>query len=223
MDELSNMSGEQHTKSTESPRGDSPVPTTGESHSAPPRNVARTITSKRVVIPPNAKRIIKSIAPLPAETHVEDLKAAQSGDAPIETAPVSEVDAPVVSSGLQVEPTALLIEAVVETPPPSIADAETASTAASSSEPIFQETPNPFELKPSPILPAQNTAPAAIKPGGMAYTPNAATFSPVVKEPTLNRRGLELALWGIAGLLLVAAVIAVILLVFPNLIPFRTP
>lgn len=79
----------------------------------------------------------------------------------------------------------------------------------------------PIELRPNPVLPSRpSTAPGtgSIRTGGMPYTGNVATFTPLVEQPR-KRRSLEWVLWLFAALLLVVALIALVPLLLPNLLP----
>lgn len=208
MDELSYKSGESQNESM-SARSDSPNQSNGESSSAH-TNVARAITSKRIVIPSSARRGGRPAvpAPMPVTEPEEPLSpngetptAAESGETLSHSAPSQTPEALTAETPLEV---------VGETPTePEIRPAL----------PVFAP------VQPAHVVPSQPAAPpqppTVARTAALPYTPDAATFAPVV-EQTKNRRGLETALWAMAGLLLIAAVIAVVILVFPNLLPLGT-
>ncbi len=215
MDELSSKSGESLTESTNVPRSDSPNQANGESHHAQPGNFARAITSKRVVIPPNAKRIVKAPPAPAAPPAIEPHETIEpNGETPIYVAPIVAADVSPVESIEQP-----FIQPALDEFPVSM---ETAQT------PTLEPKPSSYsENLPSPIVPSQTvstaSSPNLVKPGGLPYQPNASTFTPIAENQVKSRRGLELGLWAVAGLLLIAAVVAIVILVFPNLLPFSNP
>lgn len=203
MDDLTPKPGELHDASDEMRTG-SPTPSNGEISAPPAQNVSRVITSKRVVIPANAKRSTKQPSPptpnqtIPEATTVattdtiadqESLDATQAKTAPLEQSPV-----------------------VIPWTPED-----------SNIPPAPEANPISAPIKPIPQT-GESGKNVAVTPRSapLPYTPSSTTFAPVAETQTKNRRGLEIVLWGIAALLLVAAVIAVVLLVFPNLLSSPT-
>lgn len=227
MDELSNRT-EQQSHEGDSTHADSPF-TNGESQNAAARPSVRPITSKRVVIPANAKRLGK-IAPVappptavqPAVQAKEQTETASNGDAAIQEPALLQPISP------EIEPSISFAEPVSqELSEPSTSEyAAQPLTEISSPEP---EDGQDYELRPNPVIPpfpssvTEPEQPSAARPVGLPYTPDATSFKPIPIQEQKKRRGLEFLLWGFAGLLLIAAVVAVLMLVFPDLLTGTPP
>lgn len=161
MDELSNLSehGAGQTDAQDTAHAESNTSSNGETSPATPRNVSRTITSKRVVIPPNAKRIAKA-AP----------RAAVSADitrTPVEPAPEfppnGETPSRIETLPPLEPPTVTLPLEPVVTPPPMEAPAMIAPFEPVQPLPPVEPPTVPAELEPVETLP-QVEQPAASVP-----------------------------------------------------------
>lgn len=228
MDDLSTLSDQDagQTGAPDSAREESNASTNNQGSTGSPRNVSRTITSKRVVLPSSAKRIGKIVPPAPPPPVIEkpeltqDLPSAvpSNGQAPELETRVADIAPQVdVSPGIETIPeTHVSPEPSFETP--ALPD-ETPTVAA--------ELPKDFDLKPSRVVspvPALKPPMAGPRPPSLnvdseptPYLPPPVTTMPVIKEKPSNRRGLEMVLWGTGILVLIAAVIAVLFAL--NIIP----
>lgn len=208
----------------------------GDTKPAAPRSASRTITSKRVVIPASAKKSAH-VPPTPVAAPVADTPVipiepppAATGETPDSavTPPLADAAPALVSEQLEAAP-------AQETPSAEpLADAAVvtaaATTAAASapptlSPPAYAPT-SASELRPEPVTRKTSSTPTAggIKPGSMPYAPTPANFTPLaVGEPPRKRRTLEWVLWLGAALLLIIAAIAIVPLLFPELVPGGVP
>lgn len=227
----------------------------GESKTAhvPP---ARAITSKRIVIPPGARRRPAPVEARPAAAAPPTPPAAPPPTRALDSAPQETtpplVELPAAPAELPptvhaIEPADAEIPATTQppTPPPPqarssppIALTPLEPEAAALSEPPAESSSSPngdlaadTGIKPAPFTPARSRAqtatsalpPAAagIKPTALPYQLNEASLAPVQDAPR-RRRGLEFILWALAAILLVVAIIAIIPVFLPNLLPSLT-
>lgn len=235
MDESSPLT-EQHPDQTNNTAATPQDAGNGDTKPTASRGASRTITSKRVVIPASAKKSAH-VPPTPVvapniDTPTVPIEPASPANvAPpdsvftppsVEAAPALASEQPNATPARDASPTEPLAEATVVT--------TAAATAAASAPPTIPPptfTPaDTSELRPEPVTPKTSTAPTAggIKPGGMPYAPTAANFTPLpVVESPRKRRTLEWVLWLGAALLLIIAAIAIVPLLFPDLVPGGVP
>jgi hypothetical protein len=196
MDESRNLSesGAGQMDAQDTTRVEPNMSTNGEADNLPPRPASRTITSKRVVIPANAKRAAKS-SPPPAVVPIEPTHppVEHSGFAPNgETA--STLDAPtVVEPPPASEPAPVFVPTEPIAPPPPTptyqAEPQAPATPAESAtnisapvdvpaEPTTRTDAKPLDLKPSPIVPAKSPA----QPSSPTVKPSTPTTQPTTSK-----------------------------------------
>lgn len=198
---------------------------------AMPPPAARSITSKRIVIPTEAKRAGKRASPTPSAAD----KAPDAQAKPEQIVPPPIVVAPTTPEIVQpssevihpsAPPTETTASSLAEKPTPVAPEAKppqtpsavsvTPDTAVSSPRgPMTQSELKPDLLGAQPKAPVEPTR--GLSTSTMPYRPTDVAAQPVIQESKRGRRGLEIALWGIALLLLAVAAFLVIPQLFPNL------
>lgn len=214
MDDLRTLSDQDagQTDTPDSPRVEPNSVPDNQTNPGSPRNVSRSITSKRIVLPPNAKRIGKIVpAPsVPMEPPAPVIEPAY----PVETTPDAVEQLPFFESNGQAHENELRTpESPVAPAVPVEIPALPLQTAPSEPEPAkdFDLRPGPMAPSVQPIKPSL-TEPrppvSRVNPGVLPYAP-ASSLPPIPSqpEPKPNRRGLEFVLWGTGILLLIIAVV----------------
>ncbi len=244
MNELSNQAGgaplEEHesnlSQSTPSANGaEDTSPQASATHMLAPR----AITSKRVVIPPNAKRIAKT---KPTETQVNVVPvttvppSAFPETARAETQTALTPPASLETGAWSAEPTITSESGTAELP----ALAKVTVPDSLSVNPLFSErtddspsvhvepspTTNAATVEPAPtvtrvspsVIPAR-TRGSGLKPSALPYQLAETELTPIPITPPSRSRTLEFVLWSLAALALVAALLLVANNFFPNLLP----
>lgn len=244
MDESSPMTEPRPEQSSNAP-GQAHDAGNGETQPTAPRNVARTITSKRVVIPASAKRTIQTPSPPVAEPVTEKSSAPAESLAPVESPAPAESPVPVSGTGTRAPLTPPPHDTAPELPTePIVSGTPTITSSADSPIPHAPVAADgAAKIEPAPIVippqsaqaqdasaskPALKTPKTAVAPptssgvkaGDMPYTPSPSNFTPLpVVETPHKRRSLEWLLWAGAALLLIIAAIVIAPLLFPDLLP----
>jgi hypothetical protein len=192
-----------------SAQGKSNAPTSGQP--SEPRRPSRSITSKRVVIPPDAKRAAKRGAPAtPSAAEPTSIEPAAPALPRTELEPEQTPEPLSTSTHKAAEE-----QIVVSTDTAQISTADATPT-----KPTAGQEPDTRTLIPS-IIDEPTPAPAeptrGLSPSNLPYLPSTPGLQPVVETPAPSRRVLEFTLWGIAILLLVGAAFLVLPQIFPNL------
>ena len=211
MDEINKPPGDETTPNQSKPAAQpSSTPTNAQpTESRPP---ARAITSKRVVIPADAKRAAKR------------QPQAEGDSAPRAT--LTEPEATEPAAPKQEQAAAAVIAASTVSQELASAQTQPVVTANAPDETIAAQTANTVStaadtrtLIPNPITPqaTSETKVRGMSPSNLAYEPGNPAFETTREPRKRGNRVLEYALWGIAILLLLATAYFVVPLLFPNL------
>lgn len=226
MDELNKTPGTESTVNPSDSTGEQ-VADLGNGETPELRPPFRSITSKRVVIPADAKRAARRPVPAPAVESAAAVDSAAPSPAPTEPSVPSDetgMAAPEHLSAQGISATAIASAAAVERESPSVAPASQTEPTAEVA-PLADAFSTSTEKDERTLVPAalsEQPAEAAASSRGLnsTQTPFLPTEPvPLSQAPALKRhnRILEFALWGIAILLLAATAFFVIPLFFPNL------
>lgn len=170
---------------------------------------SRAITSKRIVIPADAKRAPKQQTKPDAET--------QTGQAQSPAQETTAAAADVIPAA-DTQPTASDTTPAISQE--TTFQEQTTTRTDTTAEPAKPSTTDTRTLIPNTLsdTPATTGGTArGITPANMPYLPQETSFAPPEEAPRRGNRILEFALWGIAILLLAATAYFVIPLLFPNL------
>ncbi len=227
MDELNHKS-EQDAAEQNAPNSSQADSSNGADTTVTPHNISRMITSKRVVIPPSAKRLAKA-PPRPAEPLVKPAPPV-SPQVPVE--PNGETTAASIvqetSRAEFVEPVALSPTHTVEIPPQGTEDQNLDATKdAAPTVVVLAETTDAQteRLEPAPFVPSSESSSSttgSVKTTGLPYTQAVPYFPPTTIPQPRKQSSLGVVLWGGVILFLIAAVVVALFAL--NLIPiFGTP
>lgn len=200
------------------------------------QTVSRPITSKRIVLSPNAKRIGKivppPVAPVSAPVQpVEPSPVIDEGETAPETTsfvenPVNAAPSWFATNGEEA-PTPIEVANAVANEPLEASAPDKSSQASIEPASVTTEA-RAFELKPG-LRPSSSEVPSAptsspraamgrVNPGVLPYAPATALPAiPTTVDKKGSRRGLNFVLWGTGILLLAAAVVAALFAL--NLVP----
>jgi hypothetical protein len=217
MDELNQVPGAEPATNLSDSDGDTAVkPANGQPKKV--QSTSRSITSKRVVIPADAKRAKRTaaatapeqatVAPVPT-----DIPASVSQD----TAAAPSDAAPALAASDTLASTALTDH--------TAADAERDENAVPRDESALWTTTIAASQDERTLVPGMLSEPRreadmggrGLHPTTTPYLPDQAALAAGIEKPKRGNRVLEFALWGIAILLLAATAYFVLPLFFPNL------
>lgn len=220
MDELNKTPGTESTANPSDSTGEQ-VADLGNGATPELRPPSRSITSKRVVIPADAKRAARR--PVPAAA-VETAAPAPASTEPSVPSDETGMPAPEQVSAQDISSTAIASAAAVERESPPVAP-ESETEPAAEVAPLAPAFSTSTEKDERTLVPAAlSEQPTELSASSRGLNSTSTPFLPtepvpLSEAPALKRhnRILEFALWGIAILLLAATAFFVIPLFFPNL------